>query len=119
MLSLEVIVSGDAKDIVAIKKGGRCACRDYFETLDERTRKKLFAIMSVMANRGEYKNTDKFRSLRDGIYEFKARSARVFCFFFDSYVICTHGAYKYTKKKLNDEIKKAKIERNQFLLERR
>jgi len=119
MIELEVIRSGEIKDIYAIKEKGKCPCRDYMDSLDEGTLIKLEAVMETMATRGRVANTQKYNPLRDGIYEFKAKKARVFCFHHGNSVICTHGVDKPKPKQLEVQLKKAKKKRSQFLSERR
>lgn len=119
MYTLDIIVPGNAKDIVALAKGNNNLCRDYLASLDDRIYKKMFAVMQRMADTGQVRNTSKFRHLRDGIFEFKAQTARVLCFFHLDYVICTHGTEKTKRKHLEYEIDKAKDYRKQYLLSRR
>jgi hypothetical protein len=119
MMALENIVSGHVKRIVAIRNNDRCETDDYLETLDEKIYMKIFAIMTNLADLGEIKNKTKFQPLRNGIWEFKAKKARVFCFNYQKYVICTHGADKPKPKRLEVEIDKAMRIRQQFLNERR
>jgi len=119
MYTLDIIVPGHVKDIAALAKGKHNLCRDYLNSLDDRIFKKMVAAMQRMADTGQVRNTGKFRHLRDGIYEFKAQTARVLCFFHQDYVICTHGTEKTKRKHLEDEIDKAKEYRKQYLISRR
>jgi hypothetical protein len=119
MYTLDIIVPGQAKDIVAMAKGRHNLCRDYLNSLDVRALKKMIAVMQRMADTGQVHNTSKFRHLRDGIYEFKAQTARILCFFHQDYVICTHGTEKTKRQHLENEINKARDYRKQYLENRR
>jgi phage-related protein len=46
------------------------------------------------AKNGPPKNTQKFDSLIDGLFEFKSWQLRLVCFFDDEMIICTHGFFK-------------------------
>lgn len=119
MIVLEVLRTGVAKDIVAIKREGKCFCSTYIKALDRKTRVKLKAVLQLMAKNGVIGNTEKFRYLRDGIFEFKAGTARVFCFFHQNMVVCTHGQNKPKPRQLKAAIDRAKNLRNQFMEEGR
>ena len=98
MLELEVFIEGIEKSIAVIVKNKRSPCRDYIESLGDKERNRLMALMNILANRGILNNEEVFRRLKKNIYEFKAGSARVFCFFYQDLVICTHGKKKPKKK---------------------
>jgi hypothetical protein len=115
MLSLRKIVCGEAKEVVMIVDNNRCLTEEYINSLEEKTRKRLLAIMENMAKRGEIINTEMFRHLSGNIYEFKARSARIFCFFHQNLVVCTHGADKPKQRRLKIEINKAEKMRKTFM----
>jgi len=117
-MTLDIITEGREKNVVGIRHGGRCDSVEYIESLDKKTRIKLLAVIQVMADIGVIRNTAKFRLLRDGIYEFKAGVARLFCFLHGDGVVCTHGRDKPKKKRLNIEIDKAKDMRRRFIDER-
>jgi hypothetical protein len=118
MMTLEIIFPGHVKRIVAIRNKDRCETNEYLETLDEKIHIKLFAIMTNLAHIGQIKNKTKLRPLENGIWEFKANKARIFCFFYRNDVVCTHGADKPKRKRLRIEINKAAATMNQFLEER-
>jgi len=118
MLSLETIIHGNVKNIVAIKDGVRCASIEYIESLEKKEKIKIIAVLKNMADRGEIRNIEKFRQLEDKIYEFKAQKARVFCFLYQNNVVCTHGADKPKPRRLKIEIEKTKKIIEQFLQER-
>lgn len=105
---------GKYYDVLAIIDRGRCPTEDYVNDLDDPTQEKLFATIQVVADARCYRNKRKFRSLGDGVFEFKVdllRAVRVFCFFHHNTIICTHGADKTKRRRLEKEIKRTKAMR--------
>lgn len=115
------IYSGSNWKVVSIEKDGENLYDQYLNSLDKKTRIKLMAIMKVVANRKIYRNTEKFKKLRDDIWEFKSRTrirnARVYCFFLSNSIVCTHGTDKLKKRQLDSEIVKAVRMRKKFIEE--
>ncbi|HEX7320220.1 MAG TPA: type II toxin-antitoxin system RelE/ParE family toxin [bacterium] len=121
MLSLKELYKGAKKTVVALVEDGRSQVIEYLELLDERSKKKMKALMKHMADTGILHGPDLFRHEGDGIYVFKVHhpcSARIFCFFDkNNVVVCTHGADK-PGSRLKIEVKKAKEMRAQYLKQR-
>ena len=115
MIKLEVFIEGVQKRIAVIVKKKRSPCRDYIESLGDKERNRLMALMNRLADRGFLKNKELFRNLKKNIYEFKVGSARVFCFFYQDLVICTHGVKKPKKRRLQNEIKKVQKMRERLI----
>jgi len=121
MIAHREIYSGSNWKVVSIEEDGKNSYDQYLNSLDKTTRIKLMAIMKVVANRKIYRNTEKFKKLRDDIWEFKSRTrirnARVYCFFHTNFIVCTHGTDKLKKKQLDSEITKAVRMRGKFIEE--
>lgn len=121
MIAHREIYSGSNWKVVSIEEDGENICDQYVNSLDKPTRIKLMAIMKVVADRLSYKNKEKFKKLRDDIWEFKSRkktqNARVYCFFHTNFIVCTHGTDKLKKRQLDSEIVKAVRMRKKFIEE--
>ena len=121
MIAHHEIYSGSNWKVVSIEEDGENVFDNYVNSLDKPTRIKLMATMKVVADRLSYKNTLKFKKLRDNIWEFKSRTktqnARVYCFFLSNSIVCTHGTDKLKKRQLDSEIVKAVRIRNKFIEE--
>jgi hypothetical protein len=119
MIGYSEIHSGKYRKVVSIEEDGENVCDQYVNSLDKPTRIKLMATMKVVADRLSYKNTLKFKKLRDDIWEFKSRTktlnARVYCFFQTNKIVCTHGTNKQKKRQLDTEIAKAIRIRRRFI----
>ncbi|MGB3478556.1 MAG: type II toxin-antitoxin system RelE/ParE family toxin [bacterium] len=110
MYKLEIIHKGEKKRIGVLAKGKRSDAKKYIESWGPT----LKAQLKRMAKYGKIETGDLFHHLRDKIYEFKPKNARLYCFFHNDIVICTHGANKTKKKREDLEIKKAIRMRKEF-----
>lgn len=115
MLSSEVIFAGRVLAIAVLTEGGESECREFIENLAQVTGRKIKAIMSKLADIGRLRNDQIFKKVDDKIWEIKYGNARVYCFFDESTVICTHGAYKAKRKRTSVEIQRARSLRSQYL----
>ncbi|MBP6892578.1 hypothetical protein KBB68_03290 [Candidatus Babeliales bacterium] len=85
---------------------------DYFNQLTLARKKKLDNLLRLMAERGCIYDITKFRNEGDGIYVFKPKPDRFFCFFFTGSKIIITNAYEkrlikchsQTRQKLSDLI---------------
>lgn len=116
MLSTKVIVTGRRLNVAVLIEGGGSECLEFIENLAQSTKRKIKATMKRLAEHGEIRNDEIFKSLRDKIWEFKANNARVYCFYDRNAVVCTHGAYKTKRKRTSVEIRRAKSLRAQYLV---
>lgn len=108
------IYRGRRKDIEVIVIGRRCQCINYIESLESKKMRRLKAIMAHLADEGRISTPDLSRYLRNGIYELKVYSARIFYFIDGNSIICTHGADKAKSKRLQVEIEKAERLRQEY-----
>jgi len=120
MYALRELYKGLKKTVVALIENDNSPAIEYLESLDETSRKKMKHIMRLLAENGLLYNTELFRHLGNGIYEFKVhkpRAARILCFFDKNIIVCTHGCDKPGKRQLRNEIRKA-IEKKRLYLEK-
>lgn len=61
---------------------GKSIALDYFENMPKSRQEKLDYFFHVMGLMGEILDIKKFRHEGDGIYVFKPKPDRFFCFFF-------------------------------------
>ena len=99
-------------NLYAIVVDGKCFFKEYINSLDNRNKTQLVALLNRVLHKGLPKDESKFRNIDDNIYELKTRSgARVLCFFGGSILqrslILTHGTFKSTKKIIKREKDKA------------
>ena len=104
------VKTGNEFDIYAVEDGGRCELLDFIAELKASNNAefvKLTALFDVTADYGKINNTQKFKYLTDGIYEFKTYGGvRVLCFLDGPcIVVLTNGFMK--KKKYDSDIKRA------------
>jgi hypothetical protein len=78
---------------VATQSGG-CQVVEYVQGLDERSRKRLRAIVTKTAREGKYTSIEIYREIGDRIFEFKYKTCRVYSFDDDDRIILTHGGAK-------------------------
>ena len=82
--------------------------KDFLENLNESDLTSLLALIKRAGDVGPPKNIQKFRLLRNGIYELKSKQVRIPCFFDKGRIIlCTHGFIKKGNKTPKREIDKA------------
>jgi hypothetical protein len=80
---------------------GKSSAQAYFKELSLARQNKLMTLVKLMANQGEIQNIQKFRSEQDGIYAFKPKPDRFFCFFFTGSKIIVTNAYEKKADKLS------------------
>ncbi|MDW7709793.1 MAG: type II toxin-antitoxin system RelE/ParE family toxin [Deferrisomatales bacterium] len=88
--------------LAAAANDGRCELQDFLEEIgrdDPAARAKMAAFLERAADRGPPRNPEQFRPLKgsDGVFEFKPKPYRIFCFFDGRQIIvCTHAFKKKT-----------------------
>ena len=115
------IKCGQAHDIYALEENGDCEMLEFLNELqrsDFPEFAKLIRLFDWTADSGQVRNPQKFKPLRDKIWEFKTFGGiRVLCFFdVDKLVILTNGFKK--KKDYTEEIDKAVRMRARYLTEK-
>jgi len=95
---------------------GKVLGANFLKALTIEEKAKFAAVLAVMGDRGQLRNEEKFKHLRDKIYEFKAHPNRMLCFFTKGdLIILTHGFVKKEKKTPNNEIERAMSIREDYL----
>ncbi len=96
--------------MVYVDNRGRCPTLDFLDNLGDKEKQCFLALIEAFADRGEIRNTEKFRNEGDGIYAFKYKGYRILCFFLDSpgkkSIVLTHGFKKKGPKILKQEKEK-------------
>lgn len=106
--ALHLLYRGEKFSLFEIVEDGCHLVADYIEGLPEADQKKMMALLKRSADHGPPRNIEKFRSLGDGLYEFKTFGVRIFCVFSKGkMIILTHGAPKRRQKGDPDEYEKA------------
>ena len=105
---LHLLYCGQRYDLFEIVDNGRQLVGDFIENLPAADQKKILALLKRSADHGPPANIEKFRHLRNGLYEFKTFGVRIFCLLQKGrIIILTHGALKKRQKGDPDEYEKA------------
>lgn len=97
--NLHILYRGHQFELYELVDNGRKLVSDFIETLAESDQKKMLALLKRSADHGLPQNIEKFRHIRDGLYEFKTFGVRLFCFLHKGkMIILTHGALKQKQK---------------------
>lgn len=79
---------------------GKSIALEYFNELPIARQKKLLHLWKLMGDIGEIQDITKFRHEGDGIYVFKPKPDRFFCFFFVGSKIIITNAYEKKSDKM-------------------
>ncbi len=109
MINTEKLITGKSLDIYAITNDGRCPVQEFIDGLESADQKKVIALLQRAANYGLSNNTEKFKKLKDNIWEFKSFQVRILCTLEGrKVIILTHGFIKKRDKAPSSEIVRAK-----------
>lgn len=98
----------------ARRRNGRSVARDYFESLQEQPRKRVFARLTMLSDLGKLTNPEQFRHLDGPIFELKTDGHRFLCFQSGTTWFMTNGTPKKASREFQVEIERAKdIQREQ------
>jgi len=119
MLSREVLHAGPRCTVFALFVDDRCEALDFVMELPEDVRKKLEAVIRLLAAGGFIPNQQKFRRLDAGVYELKLLHppVRLFCFQAGPDWVCTHGHTKPGPRELPVHVARVKALRERWLKE--
>jgi len=114
------LYSGVAFDIYALVIRKICQVRKYISSLDKINQGQIFALFDDILENGPPHNIQKFKYIKDGIYELKTwRGVRILSFYGNPMLprslILTHGFPKPKPKQLNNEKAKAVKWREKYL----
>lgn len=112
---LKLLLNGDKFRIYGLMVNGACEAEEYLEGLSAKEKGKLIPLLQYTARTGPVKNEQKFKSIGDGIFEFKGFQARLFCFFDEGrIIILTHGCIKKRDTLNPVEVRKARSLREEY-----
>jgi hypothetical protein len=84
----------------AVRSSGSMPAKAFLEGLPRQERIKFEILFEYMASQGRIPNKEKFRKLRDQIWEFKSGQNRIACFQHSNVWFLTHGFVKKRGKTL-------------------
>ena len=96
---------------------GTCPAGEFLDGLDEGERRKLDVLFERLGEKGSIPNTEQFKKLEgsDGIWEFKRRQIRLFCFFATRRrVVLAYGLKKKRDRHARQDIERAEAYKSQF-----
>ena len=96
---------------------GRALTEEWLNSLSPDYQKKFAVLFVRLGDHGKIWNEQKFKHLEGSsqIFEFKADSGRILCFFFHGKrVILTHGFFKKGAKTPKGEIERAHLLKEEF-----
>lgn len=67
---------------------------DFVASAGASVKNRLYAILQATINEGKYEDEEIYRLLGDGIWEFKAKTARVYSFNDANRIVLTHAGIK-------------------------
>jgi hypothetical protein len=99
-------------EIWVTRVGGKCPVLAFARDLSEQVYWRLRDLLVKTADEGKIRNDQMYDHIDDGIYQFKAKTDRVFSFDDGRRVILTHGSKRADR--LTEERKKAVQVRNEY-----
>ena len=115
-----LVESGPCGEVrYARRESGAYEARDFLENAPLSTQAKFDHLFRRMVSHGKINNQEKFRKLRDAIWEFKARGDRILCFQHGACWYLTHHYAKSGQRCPAKEIEHAKTIRGEQLSEKR
>jgi len=108
------------KTILHVLTGAKCWTCEYIDSLEDKDKSKLLALLNRIVDNGPPRNKEKFRLLEDGIFEIKSYQDRLLCFYDKNKrnsLVITHGVKKQAQKLRREEIEKAKDFRKAYYQE--
>lgn len=111
-MPVELYYSGSRADIlVYVNQRGEALAVEFIERLPEQDKKKVVRLLREFGERGEIRNTQKFKLEEKPIYAFKSYQVRIPCFFLPDSprrtIVLTHGLIKKADKLPQRELEKA------------
>ncbi len=112
---LKLLLNGDKFKIYGLLINGTCEAEEYLKRLPDKEKSKLMPLLQYTVQTGTIKNEQKFKSIGDGLFEFKGFQSRLFCFFEQGkIIILTHGCIKKRDKLDPAEVKKARSRKEEY-----
>lgn len=123
-ITLSTIHVGSARRVVTLGLDGKDLAEEFLIRLaksDPRGAESIKVRIQTVAEYDRYENNFTFRSVGDGIYEFKRPGLRLYAFYDEipslkpQLIIASNGGGKNTRKEQNTDIAKAKSLRRRYL----
>jgi len=112
---LKLLLNGDKFKVYGLLVNGTCEAEEYLKWLSDKEKSKLMPLLQYTVQTGTLKNEQKFKSIGDGLFEFKGFQSRLFCFFEQGkIIILTHGCIKKRDKLDPAEVKKARSRKEEY-----
>ncbi len=111
-MPIEIYIPGRMADIYAYHNPRNEALAvDFIDGLNSSDQSKLTRLLEAFVERGEIRNTEKFKHEKDGIFAFKSYQVRILCFYLPDAskrsVVLTHGFIKKREELPPKEFEKA------------
>lgn len=118
-IQLQTLYVGSVKRVVALVIDGRNPVLEFFEDHESSNPNQLAQLRAryeSVADASHFRNTEVFKPLGDGIFEFRTRRGlRLYAFHDEGHVIiATNGGGKNTRKEQNADIRKARQLKNDY-----
>jgi ABC-type Fe3+-hydroxamate transport system substrate-binding protein len=123
-ITLASIHLGSARRVVTLGLDGRDLAYEFLTTLrksNPRGAESLITRIQTVAEHDRFENEFTFRSVRDGIFEFKRPGLRLYAFYDEvegldpQLIIATNGGTKNNKKEQQADIARTQSLRNRYL----
>ena len=114
-MTFQCLRRGAKYDIWVTMQSSGCQVTEFVSKLNERTKNRLFAIIKKTAEEGKYEEEEIYRQIGEGIWEFKAQTARIYSFCDGARrIVLTHAGWKPNKNLVKPERDKAVAIRAQY-----
>jgi len=122
-IELNTLYLGEYRMVVTIGLHGKNEADRFIKKLikdDSNAWKGVATRIKAISNYDRYENQQTFRSVGDGIFEFKRNGIRLYSFYDEldgvlQLILCTNGGGKGNKKEQQADIEKAKRIRKQYV----
>jgi hypothetical protein len=123
-ITLASIHLGTSRRVVTLGLDGRDLAGEFLTTLrksNPRGAESLYTRIQTVAEYDRFENEFTFRSVRDGIFEFKRPGLRLYAFYDEiegldpQLIIATNGGTKNNKKEQQTDIARAQSLRSRYL----
>lgn len=114
MIWFQVLRPGAKYELWVAEVSGKVQAIEFLKGKGDRVFNRMYGILLTTIMEGKYENEEIYRSIGDGIWEFKAPSVRLYSFNDDKRIVLTHAGKKPTK--VNADRDRAISIREQYLI---
>lgn len=112
-MPIKLLIEGKEADVyVYLNPRGDPLAFDFIQLLNDKDQLKIVRLLHDFAERGEIRNSEKFRLEEKQIFVFKSYQTRILCFYLPKAVkrtvVLTHGFIKKKDKIPRSELEQAK-----------